>query len=334
MLKFFQQIRPIGDRARRCVFGLSLCGLAGLLFVGCKPKEEAALDPVVVTVGSTTFTVSEIQGQIEDLEMRGSRLPDTLEGFLDVFVERQLAVERAMELGLDDEPELRRQYENLLIGRLQQYERTQAVAELYVKTDEVEARYAEKIATYTTPAKMRIALLEQPYGAHSGGAEDAVRRLEEARSQTADLSADARGFGELAMRYSEEARSRFKGGDVGWVQEGAEMNRWPLQVLEAAFDLEADRQLSEVIACDEAAYLVMRLDARAETRRELTDSLYAQLEQELLAEKRRTLDEVGKLDRSSAIPVEVNDTYLSKIQFKVIPGGHANAVQLQSMPTN
>ena len=107
MPRFPLQFQSIDKRTLSSVFSLSVCGLLGVLAVSCKPKQEAVVDPVVVTVGSTTFTASQLQAQIDDLEARGGRLPASLDDYLEVFVERQLAVERALELGLDHEPELR-----------------------------------------------------------------------------------------------------------------------------------------------------------------------------------------------------------------------------------
>ncbi|MGB0259442.1 MAG: peptidylprolyl isomerase [Coraliomargarita sp.] len=302
--------------------------------MSCKPQPEAESDPVVVTIGSRDFTVSQLQAMIDGLDARGARLPDSLDAFVEIFVERQVSVERALALGLDDDPELRRQYENLLIGRLQQHEMLEGNAQLQVEPAEVEALYQEQIASYTTPAKMRIALLQQPFSAHGGDSEAALDSLEEARLEAATLDAATRGFGKLAIRYSEEPHSRFKGGDVGWVQDGGALSRWPDAVLDAAFELEADRSISPVVMTEDAAYLVMRLDARPESRRELDASLFARLEQQLLSEQRALVTEQLKQERIASVPVKLDTTHFSKIHFQATADAHANARQLQPMPGN
>ena len=61
------------------------------------------------------------------------------------------------------------------------------------------------------------------------------------------------------MSYSEEKMTRFKGGDIGWLQVGKERYRWPDAVVESGFALSQVGQFSQVIETTGGYYLLKKL---------------------------------------------------------------------------
>jgi peptidyl-prolyl cis-trans isomerase C len=88
-------------------------------------------------------------------------------------------------------------------------------------------------------------------------------RIDEARVQSLALTNGDAGFGAVAVAYSEDQSSRYKGGDVGWFDEGQAHYRWPTEVIRAGFALKNSGDVSEVIRAENGFYLVKKLDTRA-----------------------------------------------------------------------
>lgn len=270
---------------QRIAMPAALALAAASVFTACG-GPEAEVDPVVLKVGDRTILLSELQGQLDYWVESGSALPVSAEQFVERYTERAIALEKARELGLDQDPALRSQWESMLIGRLRAIEMEAALAEVTVAPEDVEAYYQENIANYTREAQARVALLYLPYAVKGESARATVhQRLEDARTKAAELAEGSRGFGPLAPKYSDEATSRFKGGDVGWMQAGRDSYRWPEPVVTAAFELTTVGELSAVIETEEGAYLLMLMDARP-AKVQALETVSTSIHRELTAQAR------------------------------------------------
>jgi len=308
--------------AGRLCCGAAIGVLALTLIPACKQDAPSAgstrqADPVALNVGDKSVRLSELQAELDFLRARHSPVATERGAFVGASVERLVALEKARELGLDQDMELRRQWENLLIGRLKQTELDSRIAEVEVSDSEIQEYYQRNLDTYATPAQVHLALLFLKVPRH---ADDAARaavaaRLEEAKSLALNLPADTRGFGQHAMTFSEDATSRFKGGDIGWVQAGASQPVWPAAVVAAGFGLQDVGSLSEVIATEDGYYLLKKLDSRPAAVRSLEGRFRATLEGTLLKEKRAALEAQLKDDWKAAATVTLHQDVLSGLKF-------------------
>jgi len=290
------------------------------LLPSCGPKdgEDAAGDPVAIKVGSREVRLSELQADLDDLAERRNPLAAQADSFIPQSVERLVALEKARELGIDGDHGLRRQWENLVIGRLREVEIESRLREIVVSDEEVEEYYNRNQASYGRPAQLHLALLFLSVPANAG--EDdrkAVRaRMEEARTLALELADDVPGFDVLGMEYSEEATSRFKGGDIGWLQAGASAYRWPAEVVNAGFELDAIGAISEVIDTPGGFYLLRKIDYRAAAVRSLEGRLRASITNALLGEKRAEIERGLMEDWRQAHPVTLHEEIIRKLEFK------------------
>jgi len=309
-------ISPIATRQIvRLVSGSALLAAAVLALSGCG-SDAPDTDPVAIRVGEREVRISEVQAEFDSLKANSSPLAADGERFMENYVERLAALERARALKLDQDIELKRQAENLLIGRLKQVEVEDKLAALEVTDEELQAYYQANISDYSTPAQVRVALLFLEASKHlSPEARDAIRsKMDEGRTRALDLPAETRGFGADAMTYSDEATSRFKGGDIGWLQDGATRYRWPEVVVAAAFSLEAGA-ISEVLETDEGFYLIKQLDARAAQVRPLGARVASSLKTKLLRQKKVELEQALKAEWKSQSDVELNAAAIAEIDF-------------------
>lgn len=312
-----------------------VAGLVGAAFwfTGC--GGDQAEDPVVLEVNGREFRVSELQAQVDHLRTSGSAVLRDPEAFLETYVERQVALEAARQQGLDEDPELKRQWENLLIGRLRQNALEDAFVAISISDAEVEAYYAEQLEDYTTPARMRVALLRlevDPLAALGVDHETARSKMETARIEAEQLPADSKGFGALAMRYSDEGTSRFKGGDIGWLQAGRAQYRWPDAVVEALFALSPEAPLSPVIESGDAVYLLKYMDHRPERVRSLDDSLFQSIQRNLYAQAQARVRESMESEWRAQFAVEINRDAASLLNFNQTEFQMSDAEDPQPIP--
>lgn len=288
------------------------------LLAGCGSKEEDIVDqdPVVIEVGERTIRLSEIQSEIDFLKSRGVATVGDPEGFIAEKLRREVALQEARELGLDKDPELQRQIENLLIGRLKQQQLALALANIYASDEELEAQYEVLKHKFGRPAQARMALLFLPASKFmdSSAREALKERMLEGRELAQELPSDATGFGELAMRYSEEPTSRFKGGDVGWMETGRDTYRWPNAVVETAFALPVG-EMSDVIETDTGFYLLKKTDSREASYPTMDGRFAATVEQAVRRQKRESVIEEIEQTWSEGVEITLNEDVIERLDF-------------------
>lgn len=247
---------------------------------------------VLATVGERAITESDLRAEAAHRIERGRPVADK-DALLRELVTRAALLERARRTGLGEDPEVRRELESLLIGKLWEREVGPQLRDLEVTPGEMRAAYEAALDEYTQPAKVRLALLFLPVRKGMSEARRAEQRarIEEARRRVIEnpppggRGPAARGFGALAIEYSDEATSRYRGGDIGWLEPGCFEYRWPRAVLEAGYAA-AVGEVSDVIETADGLYLVKKTDAR-EPRVTPFGDVRAAIRQRLLAEKQR-----------------------------------------------
>ncbi len=86
-------------------------------------------------------------------------------------------------------------------------------------------------------------------------ARDAAGRAEAIQQSSVQPS-----FGDLARQHSEDAATRYHGGDGGWMTRGQKSHAWPQEVMTAVFALKAPGEISPVIPAPEGLYLVKLME--------------------------------------------------------------------------
>ncbi|MGZ0707123.1 peptidylprolyl isomerase [Coraliomargarita sp. W4R53] len=285
--------------------------------VACSSQEEGEVaDPVAIEVGESAIRLSELQAQLDFLASRRTPVASDSESFISDYVQRSIALIKARELGLDEDVEFQRQVENLLIGRLKQAQINMALESISVSDDEVSAYYEAHSDRYGRAAQARFALLHLPADKFADAAARTAlaSRLQEAQQLVSELPAGARGFGPLAMKYSEEATSRFKGGDIGWLKAGQDDYRWPEAVVSAAFRLQVG-ELSEIVETEDGAYLLLKTDAREAVKPTLDGRFRATLSQSLLREKRELALKDLEQEWAEGVPLQLHEDVLARLKF-------------------
>lgn len=250
-----------------------------------KPEPRNVAENVLAIVCDRQVTSGDLRAAVRT---PAALTVDSIDELLEREMQRQAQVCAALELGLDQDPQTRRDLENVLIGRLRGTRLEPCLAEMTVSDDELSAAYSLRKRQYFVPARARIALLFLKK--RSGTGKNVRRRMEEARARALSLPPETKGFGGLAVSHSEDQVSRYRGGDIGWLTAGQKHPKWPQELLTAAFELRSDAPIGAVIETENAVYLIKLIERRDESVRPMSEVAPA-LREELLNLKRKEAEE-------------------------------------------
>lgn len=289
-----------------------LCLTALVLFsTSCGKKSVPDL---LAKVGSSEIRVTRFQ---EQMARRGGARPEALDkgALLEEMIDQEALYVKALQRGLHDDPEVQRAYRNLLIGKLKDRELTPQIEKAEITAEEIRTYYETNRARYIRPAKVRLAVLTlKTSPATSAENVSALRqRMTEARQKAMEpAAANERGFGALAIAYSEDQASRYRGGEVGWIEEDRGHAWLSPAVIAAGFALKQAGAVSEVLADPQGVYLVRLLERRNAEVIPVTE-VEATIRQQLLTEKRRQLERAFVAQARAAVPVEIHPELLARI---------------------
>jgi len=307
---------------------LSLAGVMGatVLFVGsCSQKVDSSL---LARVGTRELRVEQFQ---EQWLRRGGAQPETMDkaALLDEMIEQEALYVRALQAGLDKDPELQRAWRNLLVSKFKERELAPLLARAEVTQAELNTAYEKELGKLTRPAAVRLAVLYLPIDAAMKPDKVGLlqQRMAEARQKAvASSSADVPGFGALAISYSEDQATRYHGGVVGWVEQDHGHSWLSPAATAAGFALKNPGEITEVITDSRGIYLLKLMERREAVVQPLA-RVEPILRSRLLAEKRRQIERAFVLESRAAVPVETHPELLARI-----PAPHAASVAENQKP--
>jgi len=163
---------------------LPITGLA-VLAAACSEKETASTSDAttLAEVGSQAVTESDFRHAWDKRPPRKDS-DETRGELLDHLIRRTALAEAARQAGLEDDPVVREQFENLLIGRLRETQLNPKLAAVSVTDDEVRSRFEQQEgARPGIPRKDRVAVLWFDSRGQQPLVDRYRPRLEQVRSQ-------------------------------------------------------------------------------------------------------------------------------------------------------
>jgi peptidyl-prolyl cis-trans isomerase C len=318
------------------IIGVSILA-AGL--VSCSKQGATAPGPAILaSAGGEVITVDDFNREVERRVAKNISIPDKAV-LLEEMLERLAAVSRAKKAGLDADAETKRSMENVLISKLRAQELESKLREVAVSEEEIRKAYDAGTAALTRPAKVRLAILQIKGDAKMSDAKrtELRTRMEEALKKAASTPAEggrgaaAGGFGQVAAEYSDDQVSRYRGGDIGWLDEGNLSYHWPKPVLEAGYALEKGAT-SGIVETDSGLYVIMKTDRRdgAATSYETAKS---SLRRDLLAKKRTEIEQAFLKETRTLTGAEIRQEALANVSVPARASTPANAVSSSPPPS-
>ncbi len=266
------------------------------LCVSCSKEEPVAeeVPPVLVQLkNGFEITLNDLDVEMIRIRESGASVPSETE-LLDRMIQFHAQVQKASFQGLENDPEVRRRLDKVLLRALRKKE--MGVLDTKVSDEELRQVYESEVINYTKPATDRLAMLVLKVGksATSEKREGIISRMEEAKMRAEQQPArkgrgpSLQGFSQLSLSHSDDQISRYRGGDIGWSSRTQPSARVPEAVWRVGIDLEKGA-VSDVIETDGAFYLIKKTDTRPETVTPL-EKVTSSIRMQIIEDRRKKLE--------------------------------------------
>ena len=266
-----------------------------------KPKDEPKVDPaeevVLATVNGRKITIKDYNDRLKKLssfERARYREQDGHKEFLKMLVQRELLIQEAKRLGLENDPKVKERVaeilkdvtENVMIDEVVQRE---VFDKIVISDEEAKQYYDENIDEFTQKEQVRLRHI--------------LLKTEEDAQEVLDALAEGASFEDLARERSEDPGTAPDGGDLGvWPIDAV----WP-EIREALADMEVG-ETSGIVKSD-LGYHIVRLEAREpqvtkefyEVRDEIKRKLAAQRKRDAYEEWMKRLEDSADIEIDESV---------------------------------
>lgn len=280
---------------------LVLCAAACVLGQCKKAENTATTQGALAVVAGRSVTEQDLIQEAEWRRANHQEVPAAPQ-LLKELVDRLALAERAKRTGLADDPDTLRRIQSLLIVRLREKELETQLSKVSISEEDLAKAYQAKRAEFARKGLDRFSILFQAVDSKASESRhaEARKRLEEgialadANPSPGGRGPAASGFGTTAVQYSEDQASRYRGGDIGWIESDAKDTRWPAKLLEAGRALEKGKR-SGIIDTPEGFYVIMKTDSRPGGERPL-EEVAEGLRQQLLRDRKQAIEQAFMAD--------------------------------------
>lgn len=321
---------------------LVLLGLSSCNDKNASNKKVSGEELVVLAVvANFEITENDLKSEAKRRQVRGMPYLDK-KSLLEAMVDRLAVLHRARASGLQENPEVRREIDNLLISKYLSKNHNEELKSVQVTDNEIKEEYENRIKEFTRDPMSKFSVLKL-----SAGKAATENKTNEVRSEMVEARklaiqrpiSDGRGpaskgFGALAVKYSEDQSSRYRGGDIGWRVVGSEDPVWPKVLMESAHALEKG-SITEIIEDKGTFYLAMKTDHRPQTVQNL-DEVKVTLRMKILREKREQIQRSFREMNAEVAGVMINQEELEKINIPEavnLREERENIPQISNLPT-
>ncbi|MBI5632121.1 MAG: peptidyl-prolyl cis-trans isomerase [Nitrospirae bacterium] len=307
-------------RYRALRAGLSAAMICGILVPGGSQTAAAVgdADRPIAVIGSVNVTEKDLKAEMEKggfgLTGRFER-PEQREALLEDMVRSEVLYATALKDGYGRKPAILDALKRIIINQYRQDNLEPELAKISVSDDEIQAFYHERISDFSTPQLVRAAVIEisVPAKASDEKRKELLKRAEDARADAMALDRATLSFGAVAVKYSDDQASRYRGGDTGLIKRGDAVVRWGNEMTDALFSLREIGQVSPVILSPGGYHIVKLIETKESVSRPLAE-VKELIRSRLFFEKKvqKENEFYGKL--TSELKVEINRELLGKLQ--------------------
>jgi len=286
---------------------------------------------IVARVGEQTITVDDLERELAAQREGGAVsvvAPARRRAVLDDLIRREVLAQNARAAGYAEHPEVVATVERALVAQFRDEQMEARLVAVAVSDPEIEAYYRAHRADYTTPERVRAALI---WISVPPRATDAKRReLREKAEAASAEAASGEDFGALAVRYSHDQASRYRGGDTGWLVRGPE-ERWDPQVMDAVFALRDPGDVSPLVTTPLGFAVAKLIERRPQETRPL-EAGRRHIYERLLKQKRRDAYEAFLAEMERNVEVEVDEQLLGSLPAPAPLAGGPSLPQPPALP--
>ena len=295
------------------IVGVLICGATAWADTVKPATVSAGNDDVALAVvGGKSITIEKFRAEMA--RQRGEFDADRKEELLDSIVRSELLFAAARAAGYENDPEVIAAVKQAMVGKYLRDNLDPKLGQLKSTDEEAEAYYQSHQAEFGTSAMTHAAIikiaLSPKWSAEKK--DELLKRAESARTEALALDKGAPAFGSVAVKYSEDQNSRYRGGDLGWLQAGTTDGRFDKKVNDAMAALKTAGQISPVITATDGYYIVKLIETKGATVKpfaQVKDGVKYQVVQE----KKQKIESDLIAQLKSQIPVTINSALLQTV---------------------
>jgi peptidyl-prolyl cis-trans isomerase C len=278
-----------------------------MLFVNISLAEE---DPILAKAGDIAFRKSDLDRLLSYsppyLKKQLEENPDYKVTLITKIMEQKILSDIARKEGFDKKADVKEQLQYLVDDFLtKEYLTKVIIADVTVSDSDLEQYYKSNEKSFHIPeqVKARHILIKVPFGVSKEEKKKAKDRAE----QILEWLKKGEKFETLAEQYSEDPKSKAKGGELGYISKG----QMPKPFEEAAFSLKIG-EISSVVETD-YGYHIIQVDDHKEARTRTFEEVKEQIKKQLTDERSRSKAEefIKKAVKDSGLEI-----YREKIVVK------------------
>jgi peptidyl-prolyl cis-trans isomerase C len=279
---------------------------------GCRQEPEPLISPnVVARIDNRLLEIADVEAEIAarapGYRAQQFAAPDKREELLDSMVQFQLLAAEAERRGYARDPKVVRAAQQEMVAILLRREIDEQLHATDVSDADVEKRYRERAAEFEVPEQVRVSQIMV------GDMAKARKVVSLARAaRRTDATEDGEAFRELVLRFSEDASTRARGGELGTLTRRSTGHAPAL--LDTALSLKQAGEVSNPINGPRGFHILKLIEHKPASIRPL-EEVRTLVAQELLGQRRtRKIEELVSLLRARS-RTDVYKEALAKVRI-------------------
>lgn len=275
------------------------------------PAVSPQQDTAVATVGSARIAATGLE---RELVASRAATPGQKQAVLEKLVRFELLHAAALAAGYESKPQITDAVRRLIVGAFVQEQLEPRLAGIQVTEAEIKGYFAGHQGDFTIPEAVRAAVIQIKVSPKASEEKRAAlrARAEAARAEALALPASTASLGSVAVKYSEEQATRYRGGDTGWLRAGQRDPRWDKEVVDAIFALRKPGEVGPVVAAASGFHVVRLMELRASVPRTL-DDVRDQVSHLMVTAKKAQVEREFYAELAAKIPVSIDEQALAAV---------------------
>jgi len=309
----FTRIKP---SLAACFLWLALASIV-LSCASTRAVDRDSTSDVVARVEGAAITADQLKAKLARSGSAPGNADEVSERkrlMLDELVNAELLHRAAKKAGFEEKPEIREALRNFIVSRYREETLAPLLSKITISDEEINSYYQGRQSEFTVPPMRRGALIEVPVPVRATEEKKAelLARAEKARAEALGLDPDTASFGQVAVTYSDDQATRYRGGDMGWLSRGRP-GRWDAKVEEALFSLAHTGVISPIITTAHGHYLVKLVEMKESYIRPLAE-VKERIRYQLLNKKREAATAAFFEGLKQSVSVTINEELLKTLE--------------------
>ncbi len=240
-----------------------LLALSGLFFFMTNHDVPEERTDILATINGSTIkkdafrkTMSRRMGDYSSIKKRRE--------LLDEMVQFEVSYAAAVKQGIDKDPLVTAAFRRMVVNRFLGKDLDHRLEGITVTEDEIRHYHTEHMDTFTSPEMAHVAIIKisLPSNVSKQRKAQLLQKAQQARNEAAALPENVTTLAAVAVKYSDDPVSRYRGGDAGWINTEVSPKKWEQVVINTIPSLSRPGELSSIVVGKEGFYLIKLMEIR------------------------------------------------------------------------